>query len=110
MNKDLKANDLIINKESNKLDTQLLSRKASDDMNNISINNCHDVTNAVFDIKDEIKNNNQITSNKKFKLVVDHNSAQVESFLISDKPYQQLSDHFGLSVDMKFKDTITNEV
>jgi hypothetical protein len=29
---------------------------------------------------------------------VDYSSSQVEYFLVSNKPYQQLSDHFGLSV------------
>ena len=36
------------------------------------------------------------------KIYVDYGSAQVENFLVSEKPYQQLSDHFGLSVDLKF--------
>ena len=35
-------------------------------------------------------------------MVIDYNSAQVEYFLVSDKPYQQLSDHFGLSLDLKY--------
>jgi hypothetical protein len=35
-------------------------------------------------------------------MVVDYGSAQVEYFLVSDKPYQQLSDHFGLSVDLRY--------
>jgi hypothetical protein len=34
-------------------------------------------------------------------LKVDINSSQVEYFLVSNKPYQQLSDHFGLSVNIK---------
>ena len=43
------------------------------------------------------------STNKRPKLVVDYSSPQVEYFLISEKPYQQLSDHFGLSVDVKLE-------
>jgi hypothetical protein len=35
-------------------------------------------------------------------LEVDYTTAKVESFLIKNKPYQQLSDHFGLSVELKY--------
>jgi hypothetical protein len=38
-------------------------------------------------------------NNKKHTgIEVDYTSSQVEYFLVSNKPYQQLSDHFGLSV------------
>ena len=50
-------------------------------------------------------NNSQKQKNKK-DIFVDFNSAQIENFLISEKPYQQLSDHFGLSIDLKFLDRI----
>ena len=50
-------------------------------------------------------NNSQKQKNKK-DIFVDFNSAQIENFLISEKPYQQLSDHFGLSIDLKFRDNI----
>jgi len=46
---------------------------------------------------------------KRHQLYIDYNTAQVESFLVSDKPYQQLSDHFGLSVDLKFREIKLNE-
>ena len=42
--------------------------------------------------------------NKNKKLVVDYTTAEVEYFLVSDKPYQQLSDHFGLSVCLNYAD------
>lgn len=42
------------------------------------------------------------STSEKSNLSIDYKSAQVENFLISDKPYQQLSDHFGLTVDLKF--------
>jgi hypothetical protein len=51
-------------------------------------------------IKTDEKENN---GNKPSKtLTVDHSSSAVEHFLINDKPYQQLSDHFGLSVNIKY--------
>jgi len=37
------------------------------------------------------------------KLKIDYESGQVEHFLVSDKPYQQLSDHFGLSINLVIK-------
>jgi hypothetical protein len=39
----------------------------------------------------------------KRKLNVDSKSSRVEYFLVSEKPYQQLSDHFGLSVDIVYQ-------
>lgn len=36
------------------------------------------------------------------KLEIDHESSQVEYFLVNGKPYQQLSDHFGLSVRLNY--------
>jgi hypothetical protein len=50
------------------------------------------------------------TIKKKHQMYIDYNSAQIESFLVSDKPYQQLSDHFGLSVNLRFKEVKPNEV
>jgi hypothetical protein len=56
-----------------------------------------------FNMSDNLDSdiNSKLTGNDR-KLYVDYGSAQVESFLVSEKPYQQLSDHFGLSVDLKF--------
>lgn len=39
---------------------------------------------------------------------VDYTSSQIEHFLISNKPYQQLSDHFGLSVCLKSNFILNN--
>lgn len=49
------------------------------------------------------KNNNLETpdTNEK-KLTVDYTSSKVEHFLVHEKPYQQLSDHFGLSVSLEY--------
>jgi len=60
----------------------------------------------------EVKQDNGMKEDKKkkYQLYVDYNSAQIESFLISDKPYQQLSDHFGLSVDLKFREYSPYEI
>ena len=44
-----------------------------------------------------------IINTKQKKLIVDYSSSKVEHFLVHEKPYQQLSDHFGLSVSLKFE-------
>ena len=36
------------------------------------------------------------------KLHVNYESCEVENFLVQGKPYQQLSDHFGLSVNIEY--------
>ncbi len=38
------------------------------------------------------------------KLKIDYNSLKIEEFLIDDRPYQQLSDHFGISLDLVFEE------
>jgi hypothetical protein len=38
------------------------------------------------------------------KLYVNYESCEVENFLVQGKPYQQLSDHFGLSVNIEYCD------
>lgn len=38
---------------------------------------------------------------KQCELLIDYESVKVEEFLVSNKPYQQLSDHFGLSVEVR---------
>lgn len=51
---------------------------------------------------------NQLTSSsnnikKKNKINVDYTSSEIEHFLVAGKPYQQLSDHFGLSVSLRYE-------
>ena len=41
--------------------------------------------------------------NQKKNLIIDYNSMKVEEFLIEGKPFQQLSDHFGASVEIIYK-------
>lgn len=36
------------------------------------------------------------------KLHLNYESCEVENFLVQDRPYQQLSDHFGLSVNIEY--------
>jgi len=88
----LKTNDLEKN-----LNQDVLKRKKSKETN---INKADELS------SNSNKNNDSDISSKLTnvdkRLYVDYGSAQVESFLVSEKPYQQLSDHFGLSVDLKF--------
>ena len=37
------------------------------------------------------------TENKKLNVM--YNTAQIEHFLVDQKPYQQMSDHFGLIIN-----------
>jgi hypothetical protein len=55
----------------------------------------------------QIQNENILKStpksfHKKNKINVDYTSSEIEHFLVSGKPYQQLSDHFGLSVSLMY--------
>jgi hypothetical protein len=53
--------------------------------------------------KNEDKNKQSVTTaNPNFKLLVDYTSSEIEHFLVSGKPYQQLSDHFGLCVSINY--------
>ena len=38
------------------------------------------------------------------KLNINYESCEVENFLVEGRPYQQLSDHFGLSVNLEYCD------
>ena len=48
-------------------------------------------------INDNIENN-EINNNNNGKIEVNYDYLKVQEFLIKDRPYQQLSDHFGVSV------------
>lgn len=74
------------------------------EINKKNIRNKNTKTNLNYNKKKLINN-----GENKRELYLDHNSAQVENFLISFKPYQQLSDHFGLSINLRFRDITINE-
>ena len=46
--------------------------------------------------------NNEINNNNNGKIEVNYDSLKVQEFLIKDRPYQQLSDHFGVSVELSY--------
>ena len=46
--------------------------------------------------------NYEINNNDKRKIEVKYDSLKVQEFLIIDRPYQQLSDHFGVSVELSY--------
>jgi hypothetical protein len=50
--------------------------------------------------KEDEKNDNDNDNNKNIIEVL-YDTLNVEKFLIKDRPYQQLSDHFGVSVHLK---------
>lgn len=83
-------------------------RRKSANKGDDSDNNYQDLTDVVLEVRD--KPSRKPATKKKQQLYIEYNSAQVESFLVSDKPYQQLSDHFGLSVDLKLREITPNEV
>lgn len=56
---------------------------------------CHQTLDYIFDIS---RNESDLPS-KHLKIIND--STSVEEFLIMDKPFQTLSDHFGLSVELE---------
>lgn len=106
----LASKDDSITLESNKKilsSTNKLTRKNSANKGDDSDNNYQDLTDVVLNVRENPAK--KFLNKKKHQMFIDYNSAQVESFLVSDKPYQQLSDHFGLSVDLKFKEIKPNE-
>ena len=48
--------------------------------------------------------NNIYNNENSYQLQILYDSPKVEQFLVKNKPYQQLSDHFGLSVQLTIKD------
>ena len=53
---------------------------------------------------DDSNINNIYNNENSYQLQILYDSPKVEKFLIKNKPYQQLSDHFGLSVQLTIKD------
>ena len=56
-----------------------------------------------MNINDDNIENYEINNNNKRKIEVKYDSLKVQEFLIIDRPYQQLSDHFGISVDLSYQ-------
>ena len=56
-----------------------------------------------MNINDDNIENYEINNNDKRKIEVKYDSLKVQEFLIIDRPYQQLSDHFGISVDLSYQ-------
>lgn len=50
-----------------------------------------------------ISQNDFLKKEKNNILNVNYDSVQVEEFLVENKPYQQLSDHFGVSFEMSYR-------
>jgi len=94
--------------------TRIYNRKYHDD--NITNTKANNLYNSYLQVADDNamvvyeKERNSIFGNNSsrsdtassqvMKLTVDYPSSTVQYFLVKDKPYQQLSDHFGLSVDL----------
>ena len=56
-----------------------------------------------MNINDDNIENYEINNNDKRKIEVKYDSLKVQEFLIIDRPYQQLSDHFGVSVELLYQ-------
>ncbi len=95
-------------KDSNSLHSSNASNHSSPREADVIINiKCEDNTNKESSINSNNSNNNvpnigNVLGNNKNKLTVDYSSSAVEYFLVTEKPYQQLSDHFGLSVELLY--------
>lgn len=55
----------------------------------------------IFEIRKKIENIEFEEKNKK-SFIIDYNTVKQEKFLIENKPFQQLSDHFGVSVELNY--------
>jgi len=49
----------------------------------------------------------KVSENKKLKVI--ESSPTIEQFLIDDRPYTQLSDHFGLSMELDYIENLGYE-
>ena len=56
-----------------------------------------------MNINDDNIENNEINNNDNGKIEIKYDSLKVQEFLITDRPYQQLSDHFGISVELSYQ-------
>jgi sphingomyelin phosphodiesterase len=61
-----------------------------------------DIYNIINEEEYDNENNNGEGNNSKNNIEVLYNTLNVQKFLIKDRPYQQLSDHFALSVQLKY--------
>ena len=61
-----------------------------------------DIYNIINEEEYDNENNNGEGNNTKNNIQVLYNTLSVQKFLIKDRPYQQLSDHFALSVQLKY--------
>jgi hypothetical protein len=61
-----------------------------------------DIYNIINEEEYDNENNNGEGNNTKNNIQVLYNTLNVQKFLIKDRPYQQLSDHFALSVQLKY--------
>ncbi len=71
--------------------------------NNIENNIDNNEDNNIFDDNEKLLNK-EINNNKSSlrKLFVCYDTPKIEEFLIKNRPYQQLSDHFGVSVELAY--------
>jgi endonuclease/exonuclease/phosphatase family metal-dependent hydrolase len=95
----------------NNLEERLINKNnLKDSVLSISESQKQEENHTIMEIVDAVQSKNKLPSfmlrNVSQKLVVDYDSPRVEHFLISGKPYQQLSDHFGLSLDLKLEDIL----
>ena len=56
--------------------------------------------NLFDDNEEEEENDDDNDNNEKGKIKILYDTFKVEEFLVKNKPYQQLSDHFGISVEI----------
>lgn len=75
-----------------------------------SIKNKENLMNKGGDNENLIDNEQIADEDDIVKLRVKYSSFKVEEFLVKDRPYQQLSDHFGVSVEIGLKSKDYEEV
>jgi hypothetical protein len=62
---------------------------------------CNQTLDYIFEVYLNNEDLENSTSNK--KLFIDYDSLKIEEFLVECKPFQTLSDHFGLSLNISYK-------
>ena len=65
-------------------------------------NNIYKNINFNYNILEGDNKNEKNEENEKDKIRVLYDTLKVEEFLVKNKPYQQLSDHFGVSVELSY--------
>jgi hypothetical protein len=62
----------------------------------------------IFEFKVNVDRMNSLGAGNKARLTPIKDSTQVEKFFIKERPYTQLSDHYGISTILEYSEDLTD--